>query len=241
MGGAYEVGSLTDEQGASMIQLLLEDTVSDAQDRRLVEEMANQLCGLPLALAQMAGYLRSNHVTVNEFLGDYKNREYVRTLLGSAKSLDHQQYQHTLKTVWRLSFEKLSADAQTLLRVAVFLHPDGMPNQLFQIPQTPSGTTLPSALQVLDKSHNRFRYNAARSSLTQQFLMKYDNKVCLRLAGASFRIQLTPCHRSFRCLFIDKFNRVLSMNSLMAILETSKQLYLGQSRSCIMLTPGNPL
>ncbi|KAM0431327.1 hypothetical protein ACHAPT_005301 [Fusarium lateritium] len=179
VGDACEVGSLTDEQGASMIQLLLENKVSDAKDGELVAEMAQLLCGLPLALAQMAGYLRTNHVTVCEFLRHYKNREYARTLFGSTTSLDHEEYRQTLKTVWRLSFEKLSPDAQSLLRIAVFLHPDEMPSQLFQIQKTLAGMPLPPALQVLDKSRNALKYNDAKSSLTQQFLMKYNDKSAL--------------------------------------------------------------
>ncbi|EEU36089.1 uncharacterized protein NECHADRAFT_87268 [Fusarium vanettenii 77-13-4] len=174
--GACEVGSLNDAEGASMIQLILDNKVSDANDRELVAEMANILCGLPLALAQMAGYLRTNHVTVREFLGDYKSLGYARNLFGNARSLDHPQYRHTLETVWQLSFKKLSIDAQTLLRIAVFLHPDGISRQLFQIPKALSDMPLPPALQILQKSHNTLRYNEAKSSLTQQFLMKYNDQ-----------------------------------------------------------------
>ncbi|KAL2672316.1 hypothetical protein Neosp_013020 [[Neocosmospora] mangrovei] len=174
--GACEVSSLSDAEGASMIRLILDNKISDANDRELVEEMANILCGLPLALAQMTGYLRTNHVTVREFLDDYKSLGYARSLFGKARSLDHPQYRHTLETVWRLSFKKLSIDAQTLMRIAVFLHPDGIPKQLFQTPKALSGIPLPPALQVLNKSRNTLRYHEAKSSLTQQFLMKYNEQ-----------------------------------------------------------------
>ncbi|RSL74543.1 hypothetical protein CEP53_000101 [Fusarium sp. AF-6] len=152
--GACEVSSLEKEDGASMIQLLLENEVSDAQDRHLVEEMAKALGGLPLALAQMAGYLRTNHVTVKEFLGNHNNSEYARRLFGRPASLDHEQHQQTLETVWRLSLEKLSADAKTLLWIIVFLHPDEMPCSIFQIREVSPGMSLLPALQVLDTSHN---------------------------------------------------------------------------------------
>ncbi|KAL6355488.1 hypothetical protein LRP88_11081 [Fusarium phalaenopsidis] len=174
--GACQVGSLDRNEGASMIQLLLENKVSDAQNRHLVEEMAKALGGLPLALAQMAGYLRTNHVTVKEFLGNYNNSEYARTLFGRATSLDHEQHQQTLETVWRLSFEKLSADAKTLLWITVFLHPDEMPCSIFQIRKTAAGTPLLPVLQVLDISHSMLRYKEAESNLTKQSLVTYNEK-----------------------------------------------------------------
>ncbi|RSL89554.1 hypothetical protein CEP51_001172 [Fusarium floridanum] len=174
--GACEVSSLEKEDGASMIQLLLENEVSDAQDRHLVEEMAKALGGLPLALAQMAGYLRTNHVTVREFLGNYNNSEYARRLFGRPASLDHEQHQQTLETVWRLSLEKLSADAKTLLWITVFLHPDEMPCSIFQIRNVSPGRPLLPALQVLDTSHNTLQYKEAESSLTKQSLVTYNEK-----------------------------------------------------------------
>ncbi|KAI8711523.1 hypothetical protein NCS52_01416100 [Fusarium sp. LHS14.1] len=174
--GACEVSSLDKEEGDSMIQLLLENKVSDAQERKLVVEMAEALCGLPLALAQMAGYLRTNHVTVGEFLGNYKNPECARRLFGRAASLDHQQHQQTLETVWRLSFQGLSSESKTLLRIVVFLHPDEIPSCNFQIQERRTGVTLPPALQVLEKSTGTFGYNKAMSGLTQQSLMIYIDK-----------------------------------------------------------------
>jgi hypothetical protein len=166
--GACEIGSLEEKEGASMIQLLLENKVSDAQDRHLVEEMAKALGGLPLALAQMAGYLRTNHVTVKEFLGNYDNSEYARTLFGRATSLDHEQHQQTLETVWRLSFEKLSPDAKTLLGIIVFLHPAEMPARIFQIREPRSEMALLPGLQVLDNSVDTLRYYEAPLKQSQQ-------------------------------------------------------------------------
>ncbi|KAJ4321445.1 hypothetical protein N0V84_005367 [Fusarium piperis] len=196
---ACEIGSLEVKEGAFMIQLLLENKVSDAQNRHLVEEMAKALGGLPLALAQMAGYLRTNQVTIREFLGNYEDREYARTLFGRATSLDHQQHQQTLETVWRLSFQKLSAEAKTLLRIVVFLHPDEIPNRVFQIPETPAGMPLPSALKILEKSNNTFRYqdtllptetyqtkltSAVQRSALYELLDRDDENVQIALSGA---------------------------------------------------------
>ncbi|KAI5457334.1 hypothetical protein BGZ63DRAFT_76477 [Mariannaea sp. PMI_226] len=167
------VDSLSDEQGAAMIRLILQRKVSDA-DQEHVEEVARMLCGLPLALAQMAGYICIHHIPVREFLELYKNGTYNRILAGSTTSLDHQQYQHTLETVWAMSFAKLSDEARTLLRIAVFFAPDSIPNTLFRIETPLSNLSLPPSLQVLHRSHDRLSYNKTRSSLTDQFLMKYN-------------------------------------------------------------------
>ncbi|RMJ15433.1 hypothetical protein CDV36_004891 [Fusarium kuroshium] len=193
--GACEVGSLEKEDGASMIQLLLENEVSDAQDRHLVEEMAKALGGLPLALAQMAGYLRTNHVTVREFLGNYNNSEYARRLFARPASLDHEQHQQTLETVWRLSLEKLSADAKTLLWITVFLHPDEMPCSIFQIRKVSPGRSLLPALQVLDTSHNTLqagnrREEAVKSLETALDIRKVNMQIDYKCADPPLHIDI---------------------------------------------------
>jgi tetratricopeptide (TPR) repeat protein len=114
------VGPLPPEEATA---LLLER--SGQADEAAAAAVAEILDGLPLALVQAAGYVR----TSGRALGEYA--ELLRTRLGDVlREGRPADYPLTAAATWRLSFERIEREqpaAAGLLRLCAFLAPDDIP------------------------------------------------------------------------------------------------------------------
>lgn len=130
------VGSFSPADGLGMLQEILQNdgsSISYSEAKRIVSVVG----ALPLAIFQIGSYMKATRSSPNNFFRQYEKPS------GAAKvdSWDEATpltYQHTLATVWKLAFEKLSSDSILLLNVLSFLDSDHIPDALFL--EAPTGT-----------------------------------------------------------------------------------------------------
>jgi tetratricopeptide (TPR) repeat protein len=101
---------------------------SGDNDRVAAGELAAELGGLPLALAQAAAYCEQTSLDLAGYLARYRTRR--RELLARGTLVG---YPATVATTWRLNLEAVQASAPAaveLLRLCAFLAPDAIPLEL---------------------------------------------------------------------------------------------------------------
>lgn len=90
------------------------------------EQNAFAICetfgGLPLALTQIGGFIKHRKLSLKDFLPLYER--YSAKI--DARKAPGSDYEHTLSTVWDISFEKLTETAARLLNLLSFFDPDGI-------------------------------------------------------------------------------------------------------------------
>ncbi|KAI9708927.1 MAG: hypothetical protein M1820_003621 [Bogoriella megaspora] len=100
-----------------------EPTTSEAQHARAIN---CALGGLPLALGQIGGFIRNRRLPLKDFLTLYeRNADRIDT-----KKSGFTDYEHTLSTVWEVSFAKLPLDSTKLLHLLAFFNPDAIHEQI---------------------------------------------------------------------------------------------------------------
>ncbi|KAF3914334.1 hypothetical protein AA313_de0204576 [Arthrobotrys entomopaga] len=117
---AIHVRPFDSEAGRTAFRSLLKQKISSPADMELAAKIVDQLGGLPLAIAQISGYINQQRYSLKEFLPLYiKNASKI-----DQKRVSKVSYEHTLSTVWTLSLEKLSGEAATLQNLLAFFDPD---------------------------------------------------------------------------------------------------------------------
>lgn len=108
------------EVGIDVLYSLTGIQPSNKADLDAAKQLLELLGSLPLAMVQ-----------ISEFMTDrgYSYEELLRLYYKSAKKIFARtgapmQYEHTLGTVWDVSFERLSPKAKTLLNILTFFDPD---------------------------------------------------------------------------------------------------------------------
>ncbi|MGK5685220.1 tetratricopeptide repeat protein [Actinoplanes sp. URMC 104] len=107
--------------------------------RRLdgAEQLCRELGHLPLALAQAAAYMIDRRLDCARYLDRFRTRRLADLEAGSNVRPDG--YAAALSTTWRLSIETADSHdpagtAGTLLGLAAWLDPNGIPTELFRSP-----------------------------------------------------------------------------------------------------------
>ncbi|KAI1407008.1 hypothetical protein F5Y13DRAFT_207064 [Hypoxylon sp. FL1857] len=85
------------------------------------------LGGLPLALSQIGGFIAQRRLPLKDFLPLYERNA---TKIDARKTVK-DDYEHTLSTVWDVSFQKLPDPAMKLLNMLVFFDPDAIDEAIF--------------------------------------------------------------------------------------------------------------
>ncbi|KAH7304982.1 P-loop containing nucleoside triphosphate hydrolase protein [Stachybotrys elegans] len=82
--------------------------------------------GLPLALSQIGGFIAQRRIPLKGFLQLYeKNAAKI-----DARKTVKDDYEHTLSTVWDVSFAKLPEESTSLLNLMVFFDPDSIDEEI---------------------------------------------------------------------------------------------------------------
>ncbi|TRX96272.1 hypothetical protein FHL15_002996 [Xylaria flabelliformis] len=124
-----------DTEGSDMLlkQIGLDPTESNKQHGI---EITRALGGLPLALSQIGGFIAQRRLALKDFLALYE-RNAAKI---NARKTTEDDYEHTLSTVWDVSFERLPEDSTKLLNIMIFLDPDSIHEDIFlQGSRTESG------------------------------------------------------------------------------------------------------
>lgn len=91
-------------------------------DLQNASNISRSLGGLPLALAQIGGFVTQRKLSLQEVLPLYER--YAAKI--DARKAPRSDYEHTLSTVWDVSFQKLSANPTRLLYLLSYFDPDGI-------------------------------------------------------------------------------------------------------------------
>jgi hypothetical protein len=122
----------------SAVDLLM--TLSRDENKPAARELAKELGGLPLALAQAASFVHTHPLDLATYLRFYRDR--------TAELLDDNppdDYPHTVATTWQVAIDKLPEPARNLLNLLAHYAPDSIPISLFTTGEIP---LLPDELAV---------------------------------------------------------------------------------------------
>ncbi|KAI8951757.1 tetratricopeptide repeat domain-containing protein [Xylaria longipes] len=155
---------LSDSEGGSLLMRLTDSDESPEDDAEsTARQISQDLGGLPLAITQMAGYIRRNDLSLSEFLSLYQEAEERTALFGSRFDTGTGVYHHSIATVWAL--EKLSKEAKVLLQTASLLDPDIIQESIL----------LDACMALLgEKTFSKAQFNNTRAELLQVSLFKRD-------------------------------------------------------------------
>jgi tetratricopeptide (TPR) repeat protein len=155
-------------------------------DPEALDQLADALGDLPLALEQAASYLEETGTPIIEYLGLLGERVYE--LFSSGTPTDSEQ---TIATIWSLSLGHLrtgAPGAQDLLTLCAFLGPEDLPRSLFtDHPEVLAG---PLAVAIGD----RYGFQQALGMLRRYSLVTvhHDRISVHRLVQAVVRQALDP-------------------------------------------------
>ncbi|KAJ5903254.1 hypothetical protein N7504_005637 [Penicillium tannophilum] len=124
------LGPFSKAEGVRLLRLLLQRvnmSVSDKEAGEIVDEMG----ALPLAVRQVGSYITTTSTDPASFLTSYRDTRMRAALNSLEQGLI--SYPHTLATVWKLSFDRLSPASLHLLSIMSFLDPDRIPKSIFDI------------------------------------------------------------------------------------------------------------
>lgn len=124
------LGPFSKADGVRLLRLLLQRvnmSVSDKEAGEIVDEMG----ALPLAVRQVGSYITTTSTDPASFLTSYRDTRMRAALNSLEQGLI--SYPHTLATVWKLSFDRLSPASLHLLSIMSFLDPDRISKSIFDI------------------------------------------------------------------------------------------------------------
>lgn len=159
-----DLGPLSEEDSISLFNHLT--TASNDSEDDTARKIADALGGVPLAISQMAGIIRRQDLTLDEFLELYADHEEHASLYETKFDTNLITYRYSLSTVW--AFEKLKPHARQLLELISFLDPDAIGEDL-----------LMAASMELFSDGTQFKksnYMEARSDLLQSSLVSRDKQ-----------------------------------------------------------------
>lgn len=123
-----QVDSFGEDDGRNLLLQVLGTNYSQASpsDQEAALSISRAFGGFPLALAQIGGFINQRRLRLGDFMKLYE-RNAGR--IEARKSLEGD-YEHTLSTVWDISFGKLMENSVSLLSVLSFLDPDCIPEEI---------------------------------------------------------------------------------------------------------------
>jgi tetratricopeptide (TPR) repeat protein len=141
---------------------------AEPTDRAMAKEIALQLDGLPLGLDQAGAYIEETACGLAGYLGLYRTHgpELLR-----GRGMLASDHPDPVATTWALSFEKIEQAkpaAAELLRFCAFLHPDGIPEEVFSEGATELGPMLGAV------ATDAFGLNSSISEILKYSLLRRD-------------------------------------------------------------------
>ncbi|KAG9254828.1 P-loop containing nucleoside triphosphate hydrolase protein [Emericellopsis atlantica] len=121
-----QVNALDDQDGSKLLLKALDLDTTSPDDEKNALAINKIFGGLPLALAQVGGFIRQRRMSLKEFLPLYdRHSEKI-----DARKAPGSDYEHTLSTVWDVSFTKLTSISIQLLNLLSFFDPDGISEEV---------------------------------------------------------------------------------------------------------------
>lgn len=160
-----ELETFDDKDAAAFLEKLtnMKDNGSEGQ------LIGSKLGGLPLAIAQMGGVIRSQYLSFSEFLDMWDEPLDETEVLGSNPHPIRETARGTISTIWAI--EKLSKEARSVIEIMAFLDPDYVQDTILS-----SNTSDFSALPHYPKRKSVAFYSA-RTELMRSSLIRRNEKI----------------------------------------------------------------
>ncbi|KAJ7463243.1 hypothetical protein FB451DRAFT_1370720 [Mycena latifolia] len=123
--------TVSDMEGPDAVALLLRSAaqVTTDHNKEAAAEIVKALCYLPLAIIQ-AGAFISKSGNLGGYLAIYAHSK--AQLLNQRPAQSHDNYAWTVYTTWQISYDQLSEEARTFLKLCSFLHYQGISEDIFK-------------------------------------------------------------------------------------------------------------
>lgn len=122
----HQVLEFAIQEGCGFLRNALPDAIA-INEEHLLEEISTMFQGYPLALGQVAGFIRTYGCSLRSFLGIYQDKKSSSAIT----KLSVKDYHANLATVWNLSFSSLDENSRTVLEIFALLDPDSLPYDYF--------------------------------------------------------------------------------------------------------------
>lgn len=151
-------------EAASLLRKLVE-TGHNSDETSASIQVAIKVDGLPLAMTQMAGFIRRKHLSIQEFVSLYSTDSRYAEVHCYKNPAQARRYGATLATFY--NFQDFSINARRLLHQLAFLNPDRIREDIFVNPnnQTCSWTS---------EAYVDARYELLSSSLIRRNIDKKE-------------------------------------------------------------------
>jgi len=106
-----------------------DESLTQSTDASLISD---ELGGLPLAIAHVAGYLAESGASLGDCLELLKERRNSARIFSIAQPMTTFQYEKTFGTVWDVALQRLDQDALALIQVLSMMNPDGVPEDMLR-------------------------------------------------------------------------------------------------------------
>lgn len=133
-GTGIDLLPLSTAESATLLRKLITQTeeAQDADEEDASIKLAYQLDGLPLAMTQMAGYIRRRHLSIREFVNLYATDARYAEIHDVGNPIQEHRYGYTLATTY--NFQDLGQHATKLLQLLAFMNPDRVREDIFANP-----------------------------------------------------------------------------------------------------------
>lgn len=177
-GSGIDLEPLSTAESATLLRKLIVPRESSANkdecDASL--ELAKQLDGLPLAMTQMAGFIRRRHLSMREFVSSYGNDARYAEIHGMSHPAQEHRYGYTLATTYNL--QGLSSSTMDLVRILAFLSPDRIREDIFVSPTPHRRCREPAEGQPWSSAtFEAARYESLASSIIKRDVHKKELRI----------------------------------------------------------------
>ncbi|KAJ7443672.1 hypothetical protein FB451DRAFT_1437075 [Mycena latifolia] len=104
--------------------------ISEPEYRVIGQQIVQKLHCLPLAVAQAGAYISASSCPLQKYLKLHDSAAQRIRLLDQTHS--QSDYELSVYATWRISFDKVSIQAQELLQLCSFIHHDGITEAIFE-------------------------------------------------------------------------------------------------------------
>jgi hypothetical protein len=196
-GSGIDLEPLSTDEAATLLRKLIQGPEEalgpDEQDASI--KVANQLDGLPLAMTQMAGFIRRRHLSIREYVDLYASDARYAEVRDVGNPLQDYRYGYTLATAY--NFRGLGEHATKLLQSLAFINPDRIREDIYLNPQRAKKDEDNGLWTASDFENARFELLA--SSIIKRNLNKKELWIH-RVIQAEVRTRMneSQCYQTFK-------------------------------------------
>lgn len=173
--------------------IALPEETQTSNERDASVEPAGHLNGLPLAMTQIAGFIRRRHISIREFVNTYATDERYADIHDISNPSQEQRYGYTLAPAY--NFQALTPRAMKLVQSLAFMNADRIQDIIFHDSE---GSTVYDKPGWTASESGAARYELLTSSIIKRNIYKKELWI-YRMIQAEVRtqIQTKNCYQTF--------------------------------------------